>query len=102
MLTRKTTLLTALGPAMVLSSSTMAGHLGSLNRGGQNPQGDDRASARAHERSRGQVNDVDNAAEDAGRGNGSDDPGPDADPGASGDTFTGDGRPGGGKNMGGD
>ena len=68
MLTRKTTLLTALGPAMVLSSSTMAGHLGSLNRGGQNPQGDDRANARAHERSRGQVNDIDNAAEDACRG----------------------------------
>ena len=68
MLTRKTTLLTALGLAMVLSSSTMAGHLGSLNCGGQNPQGDDRASARAHERSRGQVNDIDNAAEDACRG----------------------------------
>ena len=98
----KATMLAALGLAMVLSSSAMATHLGSPNRGGNNPMGDDKASDRAREVSRGQVNDNDNAAEDDGRGNGSDDPGPDADPGASGDTFTGDGRPGGGKNMGGD
>ncbi len=102
MLMRKVTVLAALGLVMALSLPATAGHLGSLNRGGQDPQGDNRASDRAHERSRGQVNDIDNAAEDAGRGNGSDHVGSDADPGASGDTFTGDGRPGGGKNQGDD
>ena len=95
-------LLAALGLVMALSLPAAASHLGSLNRGGQDPKGDNMASDRAHERSRGQVNDVDNAAEDAGRGIGSESEGNDADAGASGDTFTGDGRPGGGRNQGGD
>ena len=71
MLTRRSTLLTAVGLAMVLSTSTMANNLGPSNRGGNDPQGDDRASEMGKSKGKGQVSDNDNAAEDAGRGNGS-------------------------------
>ena len=99
MLMRKITVLAALGLVMALSLPAAASHLGSLNRGGQDPQGDNRANHEATHHSRGQVNDVDNAAEDAGKGNGSEDDSHDSDPGASGDTFDG---PGGNRNQGGD
>jgi hypothetical protein len=87
MLMRKVTMLAALGLVMALSLPAMAGHLGPNNRGGQDPQGDNRANANASSHSRGQVNDIDNAAEDSGRGNGSEGctgcAGNDADPGNS-------------------
>ncbi len=69
MLMRKITLFAALGLAMALSSPAMALHAGESNRGGQNPMGNEKASARAHEVSRGLVNDPDLAAEDSGPGN---------------------------------
>ena len=83
MLMRKVTVLAALGLVMALSLPALADHLGSLNRGGQDPQGDNRGQGRGW----GQVNDIDNAAEDAGRGNGPEGAaqfdGNDADPGNS-------------------
>ena len=71
MLMRKITLFAALGLAMALSTSAMADHLGPSNRGGNDPQGDNRASEMGQSKGKGQVSDIDNAAEDAGRGNGS-------------------------------
>ena len=86
MLTRRATLLGTMGLTMVLSMPALAGHLGPENRGGQDPQGDDKGQGRGW----GQVTDSDNAAEDAGRGNGSEGgPHPDADPGNSKDVNQG-------------
>ena len=54
---------------MALSIPAMANHEPETNRGGQNPQGDNRAHDKASPKARGQVHDHDLAAEDSGKGN---------------------------------
>ena len=66
---RKITFPTALVLAMALSIPAIANHDPASNRGGQHPQGYEKAHGKASSKARGQVNDWDNALEDSGPGN---------------------------------